>query len=385
MAIHDQEEVSDLATKMSREFLRAKIALLKHKIDEVEVFDDIEVIVPKSVYDVYSAEIEEEDLTETSALQILDLLQKHIDKLAAVTVAHFDFISTTQSTTNQTKEPIMTESTATIHEFSSTTKESTMNSKNTTSETKTKTAKRPCPYSGYKTAGEVVGMVAVTGAAIYGISAVRPIIVNKILDVTGWAVPAATTEVVVTEAAEALATTAAGEGAASFLGGSIELGGVAVPEAALAAAAVIAVAAVGYGGYRYYKSRQAKKAAALSAEKPKTEAEAEAKIDAAVEAVEDTNLKSFLKGLLSGAKSGVKSLKVLAYINVAYILAAVVSGAGFPVIASLIYAAAGLYVTVVISAAIIAQASVVIAMVAVKSFASVITEPAPAAQQANAA
>ena len=261
-----------------------------------------------------------------------------------------------------------------------------MNSKNTTTETNTQKAKRPCPHRGFKVAGEVVGMATVAGGAIYGLNTVRPISVSKILEVTGWAVPAATTEVVVAEAADALATTAVGEGAAGFFGGSIEIAGVAVPQAALAAAAVIAVAAVGYGGYRYYKSRQAKKAADIGTEKPKTDAEAEAKIDAAVEAVEDTNLKSFLKGLLSGAKSGVKSMKTLAYINVAYILAAVAAGAGYAVIASLIYGAVGLYLMLLAVAGIVAGITVVSVIVASKAFGTDTTEATPeAAQQAYAA
>jgi hypothetical protein len=137
------------------------------------------------------------------------------------------------------------------------------------------------------------------------------------------------------------ATTEAG----GFLTGTVEIGSFAVPEAVIAAAAVLAVAAIGYGGYKYYQKRKAKKLEAEAAGVQKLSPEA--KIDAAVDALKDGNMKSFLKGMLDGAKWAGKALQVLVYSQVAFILAAVAAGAGYPVIASLIYGAIGLYCIVI--------------------------------------
>ena len=384
--IHENS-TDHLATLVCRQLLKAKLDLLQSTIDQVFPIDDISTIVPQAYRDVNDEIVEDTELTRKDANTILMQVEKHIATLSDIYADHLanpvtqvtqpivskeSIMSNTANTSASNSEATTTPFVETVSiNQPSTTESDTMNT-NTSSTAAASNeqaqdkatielnetaaaAKSASRRRGFKTAGEVTSTVGIIGGAIYGASKARPIIVSKILEVTGWGAPAAVvTEVAAPVVAETAEAVLAAEGAAGFLGGTIELGGYAVPEVALAAAAAIAVAAVGYAGYKYYQGRQVKKAAALAAEKPMTAAEAEAKIEAAVDAVEDSNLKSFLKGLLAGAKSSFGALKTLILVNIAFILAAVATGAGFPVIASLVYAAVGLYFIWSIAVAVIA-------------------------------
>ena len=400
---------------MCRKILKAKLELLLFTINQVFPVDDIATIVPQAIYDVNYDIVDEKDLTADEAMHVLQTVEKHIATLSdlyaqylanpVILAKTIPFIPQEIIMTNSTNTSTSTESVEAITEAvqdntaaettnpvnqSTTTESATMNTNTSSSTSSTNeqaaadadlnatiaAAKSASRRRGFKTAGEVTSTVAIVGGAAYGLNYVRPMIIDKILSATGLGAATATVEV----AAETVVVeVAAAEGTAAFLGGSVQVGSYAIPEVALAAAAVIAVAAVSYAGYKYYKGRQVKKAAAVGTEKPVTAAAAEEKIEAAVDAVEDGNLKSFLKGMLSGAKQATGSLKILAYINVAWILAAVAAGAGYPLIASLVYAAVGIYFAIMIAATVLVALSAGMAVIAIKGlFSAAATAPAAA-------
>ena len=415
--LHEHEPVDKTVTPMCRKILKAKLELLLFTINQVFPVDDIATIVPQAIYDVNYDIVDEKDLTADEAMHVLQTVEKHIATLSdlyahylanpvilaqTIPFIHQEIIMTnatnaTTSASTESVEAITTvvqdntaaETTNPVNQ-STTTESATMNTNTSSSTSSTNeqaaadadlnatiaAAKSAARRRGFKTAGEVTSTVAIVGGAAYGLNYVRPMIIDKILSATGLGAATATVEV----AAETVVVeVAAAEGTAAFLGGSVQVGSYAIPEVALAAAAVIAVAAVSYAGYKYYKGRQVKKAAAVGTEKPVTAAAAEEKIEAAVDAVEDGNLKSFLKGMLSGAKQATGSLKILAYINVAWILAAVAAGAGYPLIASLVYAAVGIYFAIVIAATVLVALSAGMAVIAIKGlFSAAATAPAAA-------